>query len=241
MLPLLKGRLQARLAQSASDLRAAQALRHLCFRGSEGLDADGFDALSQHILVEDQQDGSLVCCFRLLPLTSGQGINSSYCAQYYDLEALSSYPKPMLEMGRFCIHPDHHDPDILRIAWGALTGLVDLGGVGMLFGCTSFAGVDPAPYADAFAQLQARHLGPSQWLPKSRAPEVTPLTANAALDAKRALQTTPPLLRSYLALGGWVSDHAVIDRDLQTLHVFTGLEIDAIPATRARALRMILG
>lgn len=241
MLPLLKGRLQARLAQSAADLRAAQALRHLCFRRTEGLDADAFDGRSQHVLVEDQTDDRLICCFRVLPLASGQGISSSYSAQFYDLEALLSYPKPMLELGRFCIHPEHHDPDILRIAWGALTGMVDQGRVGMLFGCTSFAGVDPAPYADAFGQLHERHLAPSPWQPKRRAPEVISLVAKPALDTKRAMQTTPPLLRSYLSLGGWVSDHAVIDRDLKTLHVFTGLEIDAIPPARARALRMILG
>jgi L-ornithine Nalpha-acyltransferase len=49
--------------------------------------------------------------------------------------------------------------------------------------------------------------------------------------------TMPPLLRTYLAMGGWVSDHAVVDRDLNTLHVFTGLEIRAIPPARARLLR----
>ena len=30
-------------------------------------------------------------------------------------------------------------------------------------------------------------------------------------------------------MGGWVSDHAVVDRQMNTLHVFTGLEIAAIP------------
>ena len=34
----------------------------------------------------------------------------------------------------------------------------------------------------------------------------------------------PPLLRAYLLMG-WVSDHAVIDNKLNTLHVFTGLEV----------------
>lgn len=47
----------------------------------------------------------------------------------------------------------------------------------------------------------------------------------------------PPLLRSYLALGGWVSDHAVVDPGLQTMHVFTGVEIGAIPPARRRLLR----
>jgi hypothetical protein len=40
-------------------------------------------------------------------------------------------------------------------------------------------------------------------------------------------------------MGRWVSDHAVIDHDLGTLHVFTGVEIAAIPPARARALRAI--
>ena len=60
----------------------------------------------------------------------------------------------------------------------------------------------------------------------------------AARPALPVLQI-PPLLRSYLTLGGWVSDHAVIDRDLDTLHVFTALEIAAIPPARARLLRAL--
>jgi len=51
----------------------------------------------------------------------------------------------------------------------------------------------------------------------------------------------PPLLRTYLMMGGWVSDHAVIDADLGTLHVFTGLEIAAIPPARKRLLRAVAG
>ena len=55
------------------------------------------------------------------------------------------------------------------------------------------------------------------------------------------MQRMPPLLRSYLAMGGWVSDHAVVDRDLDTLHVFTGFEVRAIPEARVRALRLAAG
>ena len=51
----------------------------------------------------------------------------------------------------------------------------------------------------------------------------------------------PPLLRTYLGMGGWVSDHAVIDRAMNTLHVFTGVEVAAIPPARAKALRAIAG
>ncbi|HHB81042.1 MAG TPA: ornithine-acyl-ACP acyltransferase, partial [Aliiroseovarius sp.] len=36
-----------------------------------------------------------------------------------------------------------------------------------------------------------------------------------------------------------VSDHVVVDDALRTLHVFTGLEIAAVPRARARALRAL--
>ena len=42
---------------------------------------------------------------------------------------------------------------------------------------------------------------------------------------KTTKNTLPPLLKFYLRLGGKVSDHAVIDRDLDTLHVFTYVDL----------------
>ena len=249
MLALRKGRHVARFAETGDDVRRAQELRHLAFIARRAgpaprdgdRDADPFDADCRHLLVEDRATGRLVCCFRLMPLTDGSEIGRSYAAQYYELSALAGYPGRMAEMGRFCIHPDHaQDPDILRVAWAALTRLVDQEGVEMLFGCSSFMGTEAAAYRDAFALLRERHLAPRRWLPRIKAPRVFPFArrlCGTRPDPRRAFLTLPPLLRSYLALGGWVSDHAVVDDDLDTLHVFTGLEIAAIPPARARILR----
>jgi len=93
---------------------------------------------------------------------------------------------------------------------------------------------------DAFALLRDRHLAPRRWLPRVKAPAVFRFARRLLPprpDLAAAMRAMPPLLRSYLAMGGWVSDHAVIDRDLGTLHVFTGLEIGRIPPARLRALR----
>ncbi len=250
MLTLRKGRYQARFAETDADLRAAQGLRHAAFIAGTGavarpgnLDADEFDAICRHVLVEDQRSGALVCCFRLLPLRDGADIATSYSARYYELSALSAFRGPMVEMGRFCMAPGVHDPDILRVAWGAMTRYVDEEGVEMLFGCSSFHGTDAQDYLDAFAMLKERHLAPKRWLPKVKAPDVFRFARRLRRrpDAKRASLTMPPLLRTYLLMGGWVSDHAVVDRDLNTLHVFTGLEISAIPPARARLLRAVAG
>jgi L-ornithine Nalpha-acyltransferase len=246
MEPFAKGRHVVRPASDAEDLAAAQRLRHLAFlRGTgapsrpEGREADSFDALCRHVLVEEARSGQLVCCFRLMVLRDGGEIRASHAARHYELSGLSAYRGRMAEVGRFCIHPAHRDPDILRLAWAAMTRLVDAEGVEMLFGCTSFRGTDADGYLDAFAMLQARHLGPAPWLPRVKAPDVVRFAGppQRTPDARRALSTMPPLLRTYLAMGGWVGDHAVVDRELGTLHVFTGLEIRAIPEARARLLR----
>ena len=241
---IVKGRYRARLAETATDVASAQALRHRCFRGGEGRDVDRFDTICKHLLIEDLQSGDLQCCFRFLPLAGGDQIDQCYAAQFYELSALRRFAGPMIEMGRFCIHPAVQDPDILRLAWGAITRFVDQQGVQMLFGCSSFHGLEAEAHAEAFAMLKDGHLAPRRWRPRVKMPEVfrfARVLRTRKPDRARALLTMPPLLRSYLAMGGWVSDHAVVDRDLNTLHVFTGLEIGAIPPARARALRMVAG
>ena len=194
------------------------------------------------MLIEEVKTGRLVATYRLLPIESGAEIHKSYSAQFYELKGLSGFRGPMVEMGRFCVRPGEADPAILRAAWAALTAYVDREGVAMLFGCSSFQGTDAGTYADAFAMLREAHLAPKRWLPRIKAPNVFRFAQRFRRSPNRmtALKTMPPLLRSYLSLGGWVSDHAVVDRDLGTLHVFTGLEIAAIPPGRARVLRAAL-
>lgn len=246
-----KGKYQARLATTEADIRAAQRLRHLCFVETTGglgrvggVDADAFDARCEHILVEDSKTNALVCCFRLMPLSGGREIGNSYSAQYYELSALRDFDGPMVEMGRFCIHPEVNDPDVLRVAWGAMTRFVDEQGVEMLFGCSSFWGTEAETYLDAFDMLAEKHIAPKRWLPQVKAPKVFQFATERLrrpLDRKAAMLRMPPLLKTYLMMGGWVSDHAVVDTEMNTLHVFTGLEIRAIPPARAKALRAVAG
>lgn len=241
---LRRGRYAARFAESREDRDRALALRARCFRGGAP-DADGFDAVCRQVLVEEAEGGRLAGTFRLLPLAGGGEIGRSYAAQHYDLGALAGFAAPMAEIGRFCLRPGLHDPDVLRVAWGAMTRFVDATGTQMLFGCSSFPGTEAARYGDAFALLRERHLAPGRWRPRVKAADVVRFgrggAAPRAPDPRRAMTRMPPLLRTYLAMGGWVSDHAVVDRDLGTLHVFTGLEIAAIPPGRARALRAVAG
>lgn len=243
-----KGRYVARLVESDADLRRAQRLRYQVFRGSDGapeaLDMDGFDAHCDHVLVEDSDSGALACCFRMMTMHDSASIKMSYAAQFYDLERLIGYGGPLVEIGRFCVRPELRDADILRVAWGAVTAHVDALGVRMLFGCSSFAGTSAQPHIEAFALLKKRYLGPDNLMPQVRSDTIFAFAdelEDRQPEMRAAVKGLPPLLRTYLAMGGWVSDHAVIDTDLNTMHVFTGVEIAAIPAARARALRALTG
>ncbi|MFY0632692.1 MAG: GNAT family N-acetyltransferase [Vannielia sp.] len=240
MRELTKGRYRVRLA-GEDDLPAIFALRGEVFRGDAGAaDADAFDARAMHVLVEDLAQGRLACCFRLLSQSGGAEIASGYTAQFYDTAPLAGYEGRMLEMGRFCIHPAFRgDPHVLRTAWVGMTDYIDSHDVRLLFGCSSFHGTDPAAHIDALTLLKQRHVAPPRWRPAIKSAQVhrfADLPAHAP-DKRRAQLQMPPLLRSFLMLGGWVSDHAVVDDDLGTLHVFTGLEIAAIPQNRAAAFR----
>lgn len=243
MIPLERSSYRARFANGAEDLAACRALRHLAFHGYPGTDADAYDDIARHVLIEETGTRALVACYRLILLETGRDIAKSYSAQFYDLGALESYAGPLVELGRFCVHPDHPDPDIIRVAWGALTRFVDDRGVQMLFGCASFQGTQAADYTDAFAVLKARHLAPAQWLPRVKAPNVFRYASllRGEANVKSGMLRMPPLLRTYLTMGGWVSDHAVVDTHMNTLHVFTGVEIALIPPARARLLRVVAG
>lgn len=242
MISLQKGRYSVSQAFGEVDIRTAQAFRARCFGLADTTDNDAFDADCTHILIRAIADGTLVCCFRMMPLT-GSEISRSYSAQYYELSALEAYEGRMVEMGRFCVDPDLNDPDVLRVAWGAMTSYVDQNGVGLLFGCSSFNGTETADYLDAFAVLKARHLAPKRWLPRVKAPHVFKFAARLRRkpDVRKAMLHMPPLLRTYLMMGGWVSDHAVVDQEMNTLHVFTGVEIGTIPHARKRLLRAVAG
>ncbi len=254
--PLLeRGGYRLRLAGDSADLRAVQELRHRAFfpaRKGPALDRDAFDARWRHMLIETCGDGRLLGCLRFTVHPDGSAVGAGYAARHYDLRPLADHRGAMLEMGRFCTAPGSNDPDVLRMALAGLARVVRDEGVALMFGCASFAGGGgqaQSAQREAFALLGARHLAPRRWRPRIKAPEVLrfsrlsrqPEQGGLGLDPGRAVRALPPLLRSYISLGGRVSDHAVVDREMNTLHVFTGLEISALPPARRRRLLALAG
>lgn len=246
MQPFTLGPLRVRPATTPRDMAALDRLRVGRFRaGRAGSDRDAADADCLHVMVEDGIGGALWGSFRARVVDGAAALARSYSAGYYDLSALAGFGAPMVEVGRFCVDaPAGARHDVLRAAFAALAGIVEAHDAGLMFGCTSFFGTDPSAHAAAFTYLDAHHRAPARWRPGRAARRIVPLRGVAArpghADRATALGCMPPLMRHYLSLGGWVSDHAVIDEDLGTIHVFTGVEVAAIPAGRAATLRRLV-
>ena len=227
-------------ASQPFDLEEAQAFRYKAFGvvNESGLDRDEYDKKFNHVIIRDRQHRTVVGYFRYTCYTSGSLIQTGYSAALYDIKTLETFDKPLLEVGRVCTDSSLKDPDILRLVWAYLAHYVERRKIGFVFGCTSFEGTDHGKYIDCFAVLRARYLGPKKLLPSVKSPSVLKFENELRSDVnlKRAMLKMPPLLRAYLLMGGWVSDHAVIDYKLNTLHVFTGLEVSKIPHEKKRFL-----
>ncbi len=238
---------RVRLASSPVDVAAAQALRHLCFveaRGLErregGLDRDGHDDLSEHLLVE--AEGRLVACLRMRRFDVGDSLLDGYAATFHDLAPLAHKRGVTAEVGRFCVRPDTRNAaGAVTGAWRGLAAWAEARKVATLFGCATFEGTDPTPCRDAFALLARDHQHADAGIASKPARGTIPLDDGGPLqDRRAALLQMPTLPRSYLAMGARTGSHAAIDRDLRTLHVLVVLDRTMIPPARMRSLRAIV-
>ena len=115
------GPLSVRLAVSAADIAAAQALRYRIFYGEMGAkptpamgltghDVDEYDAVCDHLLVVDHSAGirpQVVGTYRLLRQDVASAHRGFYSAGEYDLSRLVAHAGPdrLLELGRSCVAP----------------------------------------------------------------------------------------------------------------------------------------
>ena len=213
------GDLSARLVPVA-DAGGLLDLRARLFRGG-ACDRDRYDDGARHLTVER---GGRVLGGARVTLQDRAGILAGYAAERYDLAAFARRFPRALEVGRLCL--EHGDTDVARLLMSALARLVLTERVAVLHGCASF------PADGAGLGGLHRTLAPADWAPGRRAAGAIPLP--------RRVGPLPPMLRACLPLGARVSDHAVPDPDLGTLHVFTALPVAAVPPRRAKRMMDLL-
>jgi putative hemolysin len=220
-----------RLVQSAADLRAAQALRFEVFNleldeglvqaYDTGLDADDFDAVCAHLVVEDNSSGAVVGTYRL---QTGAGAARSlgyYSQREFDFGPFEAQRAKMVELGRACIHRGHRNFAVLNLLWKGIGQFARDHGARYLVGCSSINSQDSAEGWAVYRKLMP-HLAPAAWLTRPH-----PAFVCEAASATPVVSKIPRLLSAYLAMGSAICGPPALDREFKTIDFLTWLDIES--------------
>jgi putative hemolysin len=248
---LASGPLQVRLAETAADIDAAQALRYRIFYerlGARALpemarrrrDFDAYDAICDHLLVLDHSRGSgadaVVGTYRLIRRAAAQRHGAFYSSAEYDIAILNDYPGEILELGRSCVDPSYRGRPAMQLLWAGIAAYVFHYEIALMFGCASLPGTDPDALAEPLAYLFHHHLAPPALRPRALPAQYVDMARldRSVLDPVRAATALPPLIKGYLRLGGFVGDGAVIDRQFNTTDVCVVVKTDLVAEKYSR-------
>jgi putative hemolysin len=251
--------LEVRLAESAAEVAAAQALRYRVFyqemgaKPSEAMrarlaDFDDFDEVCDHLLVIDRARGKgaagVVGTYRLMRRAPGEAFGRFYTAGEYDISRILDNGGRFMELGRSCVDSAYRNGGTMKKLWDGIAAYVFENDVELMFGCASLPGTDTQALAGHLSYLYHHHLAPEELLPRAL-PHLRvdmALLPKEALSPRRALAELPPLIKGYLRLGGFVGDGAVIDHQFNTTDVCVMVKTELVTAKyRAHYDRTIPG
>lgn len=234
---VVAGDFEVRLAGTAAEIDAAQALRYRIFYeemkanpspevAAQKRDIDPFDDVCDHLLVLDRRRGdgpeSIVGTYRLIRRAAAARMGRFYSSAEYDIQKMIDYPGEVLELGRSCIAKDARNTATMQMLWRGIALYAYHYNIQVMFGCASLPGTDPSQHAMAMSYLYQHHLAPPEI--RVRALEKRYVNMNVlepgSYDTRKAMARVPPLIKGYLRLGGFVGDGAVIDREFNTTDVF---------------------
>lgn len=245
------GNLGVRIAETAAEVDAAQALRYRVFYAEMGAhadpptratarDRDEFDAVADHLLVIDHDRGdgpeAVVGTYRLIRREAARTVGRFYSAAEYDIAPLVALPAPILELGRSCVDANHRTRGTLQLLWRGIAAYVSRHRVDVMFGCASLPGTDLDALAPMLSYLHAHHLAPPPLRPRALPERYVPMNRldPAGLDERVVLNELPPLVKGYLRLGGFVGDGAVLDAQFNTTDVCIVVKTELITAKYSR-------
>lgn len=240
---------EIRLAETDAELEAAQALRYRVFYEEMGAtpslevklagrDFDPFDAVCDHLVVFDHaKDGAdrVVGTYRLTRRSVALKHFGFYSEQEYDIARLIAYPGEIVELGRSCVAADYRAKGVMQLLWRGLAEYLAAHRIGLMFGCASLPGADPARWSQALNELHRDYLAPKRLRAKAVKSRYVDMAAPAeTLDESFNL---PPLIKGYLRVGAVVGDGAVIDQQFNTVDVLIIVETEKLTAKYARHYR----
>ncbi|HTO33927.1 MAG TPA: GNAT family N-acetyltransferase [Pararhizobium sp.] len=242
------GNLETRLARTASEIDAAQAVRYKVFveemkaqipqdAERRKRDADAWDLVCDHLLVldtaiEGDPEDQIVGTYRLLRQDIAMRTGGFYSASEFSVGSLlERHPdKTFMELGRSCVLPQYRTKRTVELLWQGNWAYALKYGIDAMFGCGSFPGVIPEEHALALSFLHHNMVVRDEWDVSAR-PELfrtMDLMPSEAINMRKALAALPPLIKGYMRLGAMVGKGAVVDHAFRTTDVLIVLPITNI-------------
>ncbi|HUG12421.1 MAG TPA: GNAT family N-acyltransferase [Opitutaceae bacterium] len=237
--PFSTGHYTARLGTSAEHVRRAQRLRFAVFNEElkEGLpeswktghDEDRFDAVCDHLLVEETASGSVVGTYRLLTGARAADRGTGYySAQEFDFAPFEPHREKILELGRACVASGHRNQTVIGLLWRGISIYARAANTRYLIGCSSLTTQDPGVGSSAYVQLAGRHLAPESFRTKPLPEFAFPIVPGPELAR------IPKLMAAYIAVGARICGEPALDRVFKTIDFLTLLDLDSLPVAVAR-------
>ncbi|HEY8948230.1 MAG TPA: GNAT family N-acyltransferase [Rhizomicrobium sp.] len=246
----VSGALEVRLAETDAEVEAAQRLRYHVFyeemsavptpeMREQRMDFDKFDPVCDHLLVVDRdridEDGqpAVIGCYRMMREEHAAQVGGFYTSGEYDISKLLAARKgaKMLELGRSCVLKEYRSrAGALQLLWKGLMAYAARFSIDVMFGCASFAGIDPDTHAAALTYLHHHAALPADLAVKALPHLYVSMDRMPAdhVNPKEALRDMPPLIKGYLRAGCYIGDGAVIDRQFSTTDVFIYVPLDTM-------------
>ncbi len=226
-----------RLAESEEDLTAAKRLRYMVFVEELGasasdsdhgqrLETDRFDEWFDHLILIDNRldrldSNYVVGSYRLLRGDIAASECGFYSESEFDLSVIKNLGRPVVELGRTCIHPDYRNGSAMFQLWGGLAEYVLKHEIEIMFGVASFHGTNAESLAQPLSYLHHNHLAPEDLRVKAKGEHSvrTDRLPPEKVDRPAAIRDMPTLIKAYLRLGGFIGDGAFVDIDFNTVDV----------------------
>lgn len=234
------GTLEVRLATTAAEIDAVQALRYRVFYENDvdnwgavpttemqarQRDYDNMDQFCDHLLVIDNAKTNLldavVGTYRFIRKPHADANGSWYSAGEYDIHNVTTHPNEVLEVGRSCVDHAYRTRYTMTLMWRAIAVYAAQHRIKTIFGCACFNGTDLKKYEHSLSYLYHNYLAPPAvrmtCLPQHY--NSMQLLPPDKIDERKAIAELPPLIKGYMNVGCFVGDGAYIDKQFNSIDV----------------------
>lgn len=232
------GNLEARLAQSNKEIAEVLEMRAKIFQLPAAINVDRIDGVCDHLIVVDnsisasKNVSNIVGTYRLVLAKQAAQIGGFYSSSEFNIAPMLEQNANLsfLEFGRSCVLPDYRGKRTIELLWAGSWAYIKKHEIDVLFGCASFSGIDPEQHKEALSFLY-HYAAAEEKFDANAMPSFKgklKLLAKAEIDPKRAIRNLPPMIKGYLRVGAQFSTEFAIDKEFNTIDVFTILPVKNI-------------